>query len=1083
MTRMSHQINSSLSCFSKDDCYMRQVDDQDSAKNKSGKGILSRASHKIKKRLVGSNKSSSDSEGRENSVERGRSSSVNISTVQYVREGRDPSPSGGSDEKRQWIRSLSCEQKNNHFIEGSVDVGTGPFYDDQGNLVENFQSADFSDLSTLESNYTHPIGDVVVNSPWTKERQANNNFIPGTPPRVPKVTAGSRSASERPRGQMSKSLSESRQRHSEEQVIGKPQGLEIDGSGSANDDFHMEHTETPTLSSHYADSSSTKSSVSQLEGNVISLEEKLHKKANEGNNTVKLNADVANELERSNKAMTQMAEDLDSYKKECASHRERILQSERENAKMEQIIYNERKKVLSLEAENQMLLNLADEKIGNATSVEKAKDSEMSAYKDQCKKYRDRVIQLEQKLITSESALEATGEMAAALEEDKKALSAALDQRITEAESLNAKLNEKERKLLSTEQELAALQSKWSSANEGSIKRVAGDTERTISVLESENYNLLRKLDAQTSALEMLKKEEDKHRQLESDLNAIKKRNDDLQLNDAELRRQLMDAQDVISNVERLQRSLADSESFISSLQNDLAETRSQHHQQLMEMRSKHIAEIDCISDELQKEKDAKREAEKLNRELEDKILSLEVSRNQLEQQIKNRFKVHAEESSKLMQQLDEMRAKLSASREECSRVQRECADKSRANECLVEELRASGEKQKEDSINTIRRLENNLKAKSDEIEQLRTELEEKVKAVIAMKSDLSIREHQSSRNIEGLNEVIRHLKQDLEVSAEESEVLMASKAELQSQIQAIKTKYIDAIRSLRQEKAALALDIQAFLMDFKTDIVKYVNGLVLGYFRKAENRQLDLTMNHQVALASLKSDQSKMELLLQEERSTTVRLQKAIDSISDEKDERSRIVKALSSKLTVSEKDIIDKIDDLLIEISDSNAKCATLNIDLTTTKSELAKLDHQKHQLLLESDNLKSILEMTTSQMKEMENETERNRSAIASLEQLLADKNSEINQIRDEISIREGKLDKAQSENESLRCNLDTVKHRLEETRNELEVSKNDVVLLNQQMSEKTETIHNLNDILSRASQEAADHLASHYMKVSC
>jgi chromosome segregation ATPase len=1082
------QINP-LSEFSKDDSYVQQLDDQDSKKTKSSKGLLSRASRKIKKRLGGSTNSSNGSEGAEKNSERCRSLSADVSTVHFVREGRDPSPSGGSIGKRQRMRSLDGEQQNNF---NSQDVVTGPFYDDQGNLVEDFQSVDFSDMSTLESNFTYPIGDVVVNSPWARERQAATNLSLGTPPRIPKAKGGvstpsvTHSASERSHG--SRQSIERQQRQSspvlEEQssISEKPgahsslekgmkEKLDIksdDGSRTNGSDSMLEqHSHSQLIHENLrlstgvdsmrsgVDSSSVKSSVPDLESKILSLE--------------KQKSDVESELKKSTEALVQLSNDLDSYKKECASHRERILHSERDNAKLEQLVYNERKKVLSLETENQMLLNLADEKIGNANNAEIVKQSEMSAYKEQCEKYRNRVIELERKFITSESALEATGRMATTLEEDKKAMAAELDKRTMAAESLKVELEDKETKLRSVEQELASLQSKWASVH-GRFGSSSDDKEKTITMLESENFTLLRKLDAQSSTLERMQSEVEKHRLLESEYTLLKKRNDELQLNDAEMKKQLSDAQDAASNSHRLQKTIADSESFITSLQNDLAQTRAKHHQQLLEIRSKHTAEIDNLSGELHEEKRAKREAEKEMGELEDRIISLETIRDHLEQQVTNQSKAHADQTARLTQQLDETKEKLSASKEEANYLKQESSNNSLAHESLVNELRASIEEQRVASCSTITMLEKNLEAKSKEVQQLQSTIEEKERSINSMQSDFSLQEHQILSENERLNEVIAQLRGKIESMAEENEVIRSSNAVLHL----AKSRFLDSVTALRREKVALASEVQSQMIDSKIEIIKYVNGAVLEYCRKGENYQLNQSMNHQVALACLKTEQSKLERLLQEECSKSQRLQKSIDLLSAEKE----TLTLLSAKLSVPEKDVMDKIEDLLVELSDARSQIATVSVDLTTTKSELARVNHDNQQLSLDTDHLKNVLELATSQMKETEASANDARESIANLKQTLAEREQECADIRsktsDEISRLEKLSNEADAHCRSLQCQLETAQ-------TELSLSKETLASLNEQLSEKTQTIHNLNELLSRASQEAVDDLAKHYMQI--
>ena len=1137
--------------YSKDDSYVHHMDaDQDSKKSKSSKGLLSRASHKIKKRLVGASGSSSQRSG-DGEKDTTNQYSVNVSTGHQIRGGRDPSPSGGSVEQRRRARSLSIKG-------GDVDDGTGQYYDDQGNLVEDFQSVDFSDMSTLESNFTHPIGENISGGvTWSKERQNAHHVVLDTPPRFPRPKGNNLSVQSEAyaashgshdsrmcrshqqqsypilhksplNGQQPAAVhASSEKRHVYQhnspmkEIVGTDSRATNDGQhepdqngkvqtidnvlGQQNEELILENSkllnEVETMNNQQRDAESlgsAKSTISQLEEKVIRLEAELKKRDQDLNTATKRNIVTERELEKSNKVLSQLEKDLDSYKKECASHRDRVLQSERENAKMEQVVYNERKKVLSLEAENQMLLNLADEKIGNANNAEMAKQSEMDAYKEQCNKYRDRVIQLERKLITSESALEATGKMAAVLEDDKKAISAALDQRIAAAESIKIELEEKDAKLRSTQAELATLQSKISHMD--SSKSKPTDSERTIVVLESENYNLLRKLDAQTSALERSEKEVTQLRQLESEYQVLKKQNEELQRQDTELREQLMNAQDAAFNTERLQKNVKDSETFISSLQNDLSATRANHHTQLLELRNKHANEIDKLADELQKEKNAKREAEKLNSSLEDEVLSLQTTRDQLEQQIAFKSKDHSDQTSKLMQQLDEMRERLSVSREEAINFKRECADKSKADESLIVELRASIEQQRDAFSAASEALENELKVKSEELRSIGTAMEEKDRELINLRSDLSLYEHRSTSDIDSLNKLVNKLKEDQQLLTSENGVLRSANESLLARIQATKLHATESIAVLKKERATLASDVQTLLLDGKAELIKYFNRAVLDHCREVENFYLTQTMNHQVALTSAHKEQDKIDRLLQEERSRSLRLQKSVDMMKDEKVKGSSALSLLSSKLCVPEMDVVDKVEDLQLELSEAQSQLATIGIDLTTTNSELAKINHEKHQLSLDIDHLNNVLELTSSQLKETEADAiaqnEKARGTIACLERSLADEKQAHADTRSAFETemtsvttnRENQLISVQDESKILRCDLDKatkecldLNSRLDEIQNELATAKNDIGLLNDQLQEKVDTIHNLNELLSRASQEAVDDLANHYMKI--
>eukprot|EP00956_Cyclotella_meneghiniana_P032433 scaffold89197_cov61-Cyclotella_meneghiniana.AAC.4 len=1051
--------NNSLVGYSIDDHDVHHTygADQDSKKSKFNKGILSRASRKIKKRLVGS--SSSGSQGREKNDDRskqyydpGQDISLSsrltndVSTVQYNwREGRDPSPSGGSVGRRQRIRSASREDFRSRSLSNQM-------YYDTGIVAQDYLSVDHSDMSTLESNFTNPIRDVFVGAAWTKERQLSNDMVLGTPPRFPRENRAEPSSGRSRDSRLSNEsnqlqssykikeqsmengtvLNESNQLQSSSEI--KEQSMESGTvlKSSLNEtkidentnDIEPQHTTSDT------NSSSTGLSHSRLEEKISSLEAELQKKSEE--------------LAKSNGTILQLTSNLDSYKQECASHRERVLQSERESAKMEQLVYNERKKVLSLEAENQMLLNVADEKLGTVTNDASRKQSEISAYKEQCKKYRDRVIKLEQQLITSESALEATAKMGAILEDEKRSISAALDQRIISTNSLMAELDEKDTKLRSTLVELSSLQSKLLNLNNS--HRNYDESKRTITVLESENSSLLRKLEAQSLTLERLQKEEAKYTQLELEHNEVKKRNDELQLNNDTLRKQLFDAQDAVSNSERLKKNIADSESFIQSLQNDLAETRSNQHQQLIDLKNKQAAEMDNLSRELLEEKNRKRQAEKHSYELEEMINKVETANDQLNQQLINQSKAHSEHTAKLTQQLDEVRNELLASREDANKFKQECYGKSQSHEHLVASLRDATEKQ----THAISALKEDMESKTKEVKRLQLVIEEKERTVNNLKSDLH-----DQRNV-----ITNRLKHDLTTLLSEKETLKSSNEAMQSQIQAIKLNSMQSIELLRKEKASLVSDVQTHLIDAKAELIKHVNVQLHGYCMKVENHNLNQSMNHQVAILSARTEYNKLERLFQEECNKVHNLQKSIDSFHDKEVEISKTIKVLCSKLGVQEKDIVDKVEDLQIEVSESRGEIATRKIDLTTIRSELAKVEHENHQFSLDNGHLKHVLEMTRSQLNTRNEE-------IRELEQTLALKEKESADARNEIASHENVLKEMRRENE--------VKQ------NELATSIDDVRLLNGQLLEKTETIHRLNEQLSQASQKAADKLAEHYMKI--
>ena len=428
------------------------------------------------------------------------------------------------------------------------------------------------------------------------------------------------------------------------------------------------------------------------------------------------------------------------------------------------------------------------------------------------------------------------------------------------------------------------------------------------------------------------------------------------------------------------------------------------------------------------------------------------------------------------MQQLDELKEKLTASQEETNCLKRKCEDKSKAEESLALELQASIEQQRDQFSANIKTLENDLKTKSEELQSIGTAMEEKDRLLINLKSDLSLHEHRSTSEIANLNEIINALKEERQLMSSQNVELRSTNNSLHAQIQAAKLHACEAIAELKKEKVALASRVQTLLLDGKAELIKYVNRAVLDHCREVENYHLHQTMNYQVSLSSAQKELDKVELLLQEERNRSLRLQKTIDTMEDNKVKGSKALELLSSKLCVPETDVVDKVEDLQLELSEAQSQLATIGIDLTTTNSELAKINHEKHQLSLDIDHLNNVLELTTSQLKETEAdaiaESEKARGVIACLEQSLTDEKQAHSDARDAFD----------SEMTNLRHQIDNeTNSRLGEMKNELEIAKNDISLLNGQLQEKVETIHNLNELLSKASQEAVDDLANHYMKI--
>lgn len=781
------------------------------------------------------------------------------------------------------------------------------------------------------------------------------------------------------------------------------------------------------------------------------------------------------------KEVEQLTDDLNAYKKECAAHRERILQKERENAKMEQMLYNERRKVLSLESENVMLLNVADEKIGNAHNSERAKQSELNSYRDQCEKYRDRVLQLERKVITVESALESTGKIARALEDEKQASIPKLEQLKKANAELTNKLSEKESELLAFQDELTALRSKWSTVEERMVqsKEKSDESDKTISVLESENDNLLRKLQLQESTLAQLREQDSQFKQLEADNLSLKRKNDELMSKDLEMKEKLDDSQGIASNTQRIQKMLSDNESFISSLQNNLSQTRTKHHQQILEIRSKYTEKIDSLTDNLQVEKQGQREKQAAIHRLEEKVLTLEQTCKDLEEKGSQQSKSHLEEIAKLMKHVDEMRKQLSESKEQVTALNIELSDMAYEHERRVKGLQRNVsllERQKAEASDVIAKFEAELTTAREDKRKLHEEVADRDGALSQLRIVTSTQDEKNADEIDRLNNTIQCLKRDVEsAELEKQEVstkLMDAKATLNSQVRVIKQAVADTMDAIRVYCATLSSDISLQLVEEKAQIIRHVKERILAHSRAIENNHLNQAMHHQVAMSSVCSDRSELQQLLDGERDKSHQLQSSIDFLEDEKEALTSTLNAACAKLgATNHLNLLDSIDDIKVEKSQSDSQIATLTVDLTTVQSDLAASQHAREEL--------------SQHLNELSMEIEKGRSVVSCLEQTIAASQeewaTERKTLNDEIETLREKARSCDTEIQGLKCNAEKSRQDYDELASQLNETRRELSTANDEVNEKTETIFQLNDRLSRVSQEKADELTQHYMKI--
>lgn len=757
------------------------------------------------------------------------------------------------------------------------------------------------------------------------------------------------------------------------------------------------------------ESLSTKTSVSEMKATVLKLQKEFKKREDshqakideyeellslKEQELVKAMDDsiiAARELESLNEFSIQLTNDLEAYKKECASYRERILQKERDVSKMEQMLFDERKKVLSLESENEMLLNLADEKIVCAVDSEKSKQSEIDAYKEQCEKYRNRVIELERKIVTMESALDSTGKIASSLEWEKNSTSVKLDDLKKENNALESKLRESAESLESSESQVSSLKTKITSL-ENKFNQAKADVEArdtTITSLEIENGNLLQKLERQSKSLNSLQQSAEHCKQLEEEIADVKKENRELLSKQVQLKEELNSVQGTVSNVSRMQKILSENESFISSLQKDLSDTRNRNHQQFLEIRAKHSAEIDALTDKLSLEKKTRLEAETRNNELEEKMRNFEKDRSELEHQYTNHKRNLNEQLMKMMKDHDELRKQLVENEDKNSALQEEMSNVSRSNERLVNDLKDSVlllERQKSEMSDSLAAIEVELLETRErmrkEIDALEKAVEERDKALASLRSDLAGSEKDKANKVEDLNGVIRGLEKKLDDTQSNlehtSRSLEQAKASMRKQTNVMKRYMADFIHSIRMEKEGLMSDVQKGLLEEKAEISRRLKGIAQEYGWKMESKQMELVMNYQMTITTIRSDafetNKDLKQRLAKEQNEVVSLQNSIEKLTRETDESKIILNEACERLNVTENGLIEKLEDMEVERAGHESEIATLRLDLATLESTVENLRDEKENLVLQKQNLSLSLKSKESDISRLELELAR-------------------------------------------------------------------------------------------------------------
>ena len=554
--------------------------------------------------------------------------------------------------------------------------------------------------------------------------------------------------------------------------------------------------------------------------------------------------------------------------------------------------------------------------------------------------------------------MEASGQLATSLEEDKQCITTQLEEfksnnATLEAnnQALQSKLEEKEREVNSCQEEMSTLKSEWSHAKTemDDVKEKADEDRQTVRILESENASLLQKLDESNASLAKLQVTADRCTQVEEENKTLKKSNDDLTSKHLEMSKEVNNAQCLASNTERLQKMMADNEGYITKLQDDLSKTRASHLDTLQEMRLKHSAEINTLNDKLQCVTETNHDLVTKNNELEEKITSIERAYSELESSGTHQTKSQSDQILKLMEHADELRKKSLDCQEETASLKQELSEKSHAHDRIVKELQSNVKLLEETKVD----LANNLANTNMELLQLKENKVGEVKElerVMQEKDDALAKLQQAffecSVEKTSLKSTIQQLEHDLKDATSCRNVLNKRLHELQQH-------FVDAMNSMRIEKTTLLSDVQSQLLEERGALMQEVKNAVCSYGQKMESHKLEQSMNHSVAMSTVHSEKRDIEQQFCREKEISRGLEKSLSQVKTDNQDLQTILNDACAKLSAGENGaLIDAIDDMLLDRSDARMQVKTLEVDITTLTSSNANLEYENDKLSKQLD-----------------------------------------------------------------------------------------------------------------------------------
>jgi len=923
-------------------------------------GLLSRATRKIKKHFSSSNGSGSKSK----SSSKRQQEQDEWQEAWTTRTRLDPSPTRDVGQQRRRRRSRQLEQWNN----GLPSKGHRHSKDDVSSIDTTSDGA--STLTTNFTKNTHPSNPTTVSTSRPIHLRAERYL--STPPILEPndddeedelddnegfvVNGGSYDHSD-----LTHHSSDMKEVASQTNNLGiKP----LDNNCANNDEEVVIADDNDIVIELQRIKEKLSKQEEQVDGKVSIIEQELRKQEQELRDMGRRDERV--KVKESN-YISELASDLVAYKDECTSYRERIIQKEREIANIERSLLDERQKVLSLESENSQLkqLSLGSQQLSN--DVDRVREKELIAYKEQCETYRQTVLEMTKKALHSDEEIVAADQMILALEEEKKLLISQLDQ-MQSLETMNASLLKKvedgELKTSMLETEMATWKSRCSEATSdvATAKSKADEDRKLMTILESENASLIMKLNDSKNLVTIA----DRCSQLEKENVALRERNDNLIDKNNEMSKEVHESQVLASNTTRLQKIMSDNECYISKLQDDLSKARALHLESIQSTRQKYSDEIKTLNVSLTNEKEARLTVEKQIDELKDNLAAVERTNVELQSISSQHAKAQDNQTLKLMEHADLLRQENIACRDECISLKQELADLSQSNERTIHELR--------DKLTYVERVnvtlsdnlanansellltrESNMKEVDDFIQTIK----EKDSVLMKLKSD-------RSDEVDKLNGIIKQLECGQNIA-------LSSNDELYTRLEKVKQESLCMLNDVKIEKTALLSDVQQIILDEQVALTKHMKEMVCNFVRRVESQKLEQAMNHSVAMSAIHQKQRDCECLLQTEKEKSIALEKSLETIKCDNQSLVDTFDRLCVKLSASNNNcLFETIDDMVLERSNTRILIRTLELDMKSLSSNIAQLEYEK-------DELSSQLDGKESELRAIELELEKSRDAL--------------------------------------------------------------------------------------------------------